>query len=266
MGRRGMWSGLRSDSAPLCCEYAESSVQRYSPWTNRSVMRSLAERSCIRSPVMRWPDPSPAETTSKDSMTRSPRDSTTVPGSRPRPGDETRSRGTIGLGWFSAQVGSSWTPSCHHMRVLIREHQRVSLERMVPEGGPVAGAAQTAAGRWARSNCDPLWDPIVRRTACIGTPSTPTSGMRHNRSTMPAQFQNQADHTRHTREVYDRLAPVWSKVSDDGPFNGWLERPALRRLIPSRLSELTILDAGCGSGAQAQWLLENGADDVVGFD
>src|ERR1700733_7952735 len=91
------------------------------------------------------------------------------------------------------------------------------------------------------------------------------SGMGQNRRTISAQIPNQADHTRHTREVYDRLAPVWSKVSDDGPFNEWLERPALRRLIPTPLSDLTILDAGCGSGAQAQWLLDNGAD-VIGFD
>ena len=83
---------------------------------------------------------------------------------------------------------------------------------------------------------------------------------------MSAQFPtNQADHTQHTREAYDRLAPVWSNVSDDGPFNGWLERPALRNLIPFPLSDLTILDAGCGSGAQAQWLLDNGAE-VIGVD
>jgi SAM-dependent methyltransferase len=54
-------------------------------------------------------------------------------------------------------------------------------------------------------------------------------------------------------------------ASDDGPFNGWLERPALRSLIPLPLSDLTILDAGCGSGAHAEWLLENGAE-VIGLD
>jgi ubiquinone/menaquinone biosynthesis C-methylase UbiE len=73
------------------------------------------------------------------------------------------------------------------------------------------------------------------------------------------------EHTRRTREAYDRLAAVWSATTDDGPFNGWLERPALRSLVPPRLSGLTILDAGCGSGAQAEWLLDSGAD-VVGFD
>ncbi len=83
---------------------------------------------------------------------------------------------------------------------------------------------------------------------------------------MSAQFPStQADHTRHTREVYDRLAPVWVEASDDGPFNGWLERPALRTLIPFPLSGQTILDAGCGSGAQVHWLLDHGAE-VIGFD
>jgi hypothetical protein len=80
----------------------------------------------------------------------------------------------------------------------------------------------------------------------VRVPLHHASGMRQNRRTMTAQFPNQADHTRHTQEVYDRLAPVWSNVSDDGPFNGWLERPAFRSLIPAPFSGLTILDAGCG--------------------
>ncbi len=68
-----------------------------------------------------------------------------------------------------------------------------------------------------------------------------------------------------TREAYDRLAPVWSATTDDGPFNGWLERPALRSLVPRPLTGATVLDAGCGSGAQCQWLLSEGAE-VVGID
>jgi SAM-dependent methyltransferase len=75
----------------------------------------------------------------------------------------------------------------------------------------------------------------------------------------------QADHTHRTREAYDRLAAVWSATTDDGPFNGLLERPALRALIPGSLNGAVVLDAGCGSGAQAQWLLDQGAD-VVGVD
>ena len=76
---------------------------------------------------------------------------------------------------------------------------------------------------------------------------------------------DRAAHARSTREAYDRLAPVWSVTTDDGPFNGHLERPALRSLIPPDLSGLTVLDAGCGSGAQAQWLLGQGAE-VIGID
>ena len=85
---------------------------------------------------------------------------------------------------------------------------------------------------------------------------------------MPAESEsptNQDDHTRRTREAYDRLAPVWAATTDEGPYNGWLERPAFRRLVPSPVSGLTILDAACGSGAQAEWLLNEGAD-VIGLD
>jgi SAM-dependent methyltransferase len=74
---------------------------------------------------------------------------------------------------------------------------------------------------------------------------------------------NQAEHNQLTREAYDRLAAVWSSTTDDGPFNGLLERPALRSLVPANLRGATVLDAGCGSGAQAQWLLEQGADVVA---
>jgi SAM-dependent methyltransferase len=74
---------------------------------------------------------------------------------------------------------------------------------------------------------------------------------------------NQAGHTLRTRDAYDRLAAVWSSTTDEGPFNGLLERPALRALIPGDLDGAAVLDAGCGSGAQAQWLLEQGADVVA---
>ena len=73
----------------------------------------------------------------------------------------------------------------------------------------------------------------------------------------------QAEHTLQTRDAYDRLAAVWSSTTDEGPFNGFLERPALRALVPGDLHGAVVLDAGCGSGAQAQWLLEQGADIVA---
>jgi ubiquinone/menaquinone biosynthesis C-methylase UbiE len=76
---------------------------------------------------------------------------------------------------------------------------------------------------------------------------------------------NQAEHTRRTREAYDRLAAVWSSTTDEGPFNGLLERPALRALVPGNVAGAAVLDAGRGSGAQAQWLLDQGAD-VIAID
>jgi 2-polyprenyl-3-methyl-5-hydroxy-6-metoxy-1,4-benzoquinol methylase len=81
---------------------------------------------------------------------------------------------------------------------------------------------------------------------------------------MPGDMpDNQAEHTLRTREAYDRLAAVWSSTTDEGPFNGLLERPALRALVPGGLAGTAVLDAGCGSGAQAQWLLDQGADVVA---
>ena len=76
---------------------------------------------------------------------------------------------------------------------------------------------------------------------------------------------SQKEHTRVTRDAYDRLAPVWASTTDDGPFNGLLERPALRSLVPRPLAGKIVLDAGCGSGAQCEWLLHEGAD-VIGID
>ena len=76
---------------------------------------------------------------------------------------------------------------------------------------------------------------------------------------------SQEEHTRLTRDAYDRLAPVWASTTDDGPFNGLLERPGLRSLVPRPLAGKVVLDAGCGSGAQCEWLLHEGAD-VIGID
>jgi SAM-dependent methyltransferase len=75
----------------------------------------------------------------------------------------------------------------------------------------------------------------------------------------------QAQHNRQTRDAYDQLAAVWSATTDNGPFNGFLERPALQALVPVDLAGATVLDAGCGSGAQAEWLLDQDAD-VIGID
>jgi len=75
----------------------------------------------------------------------------------------------------------------------------------------------------------------------------------------------QAEHNRQTQDAYDQLAAVWAATTDDGPYNGFLERPALRSLVPPDLAGAAVLDAGCGSGAQAEWLLGQGAE-VTGID
>jgi SAM-dependent methyltransferase len=75
----------------------------------------------------------------------------------------------------------------------------------------------------------------------------------------------QSEHNRQTRDAYDRLAAVWAATTDDGPWNGLLERPALRSLVPANLAGAVVLDAGCGAGAQAEWLLDQGAE-VIGAD
>jgi hypothetical protein len=54
---------------------------------------------------------------------------------------------------------------------------------------------------------------------------------------------DQAEHTRRTREAYDRLVSVWSSATDEGPFNGLLERPALRAAVAA-----ARLGVGAGLG------------------
>jgi SAM-dependent methyltransferase len=75
----------------------------------------------------------------------------------------------------------------------------------------------------------------------------------------------QKDLTESALGNYEKLAPVWSATTDDGPYNAHLERPMMRSLVPRPLKYQVILDLGCGSGAQCEWLLSEGAD-VVGID
>jgi hypothetical protein len=68
----------------------------------------------------------------------------------------------------------------------------------------------------------------------------------------PDDPADQAEHTQRTREAYDQLAAVWSATTDEGPFNGLLERPALRSLIPGSLTGAVVLDAG------SRWVKKSG--------
>ena len=53
----------------------------------------------------------------------------------------------------------------------------------------------------------------------------------------------QAEHNRQTRDAYDRLAAVWSATTDNGPFNGLLERQRLWRRPLSAVAD-AFADAG----------------------
>ena len=67
---------------------------------------------------------------------------------------------------------------------------------------------------------------------------------------------------------YDSGAEAYNAhVSDpsQSPFHTYYEKPAIRKELPS-LSELSVISLGCGNGADANWLKENGSSRVVGVD
>lgn len=71
-----------------------------------------------------------------------------------------------------------------------------------------------------------------------------------------------------TVESYNRNAKQYNAhVSDPGEsiFHSYYEKPALRAELPD-LAGKNVLCIGCGSGVDAQWLADNGAQSVVGVD
>ena len=68
-----------------------------------------------------------------------------------------------------------------------------------------------------------------------------------------------------THEVYEQIAERYAEVVKIKPHNVYLERPAIRALVPN-IQGVRILDAGCGPGANSHWLIEQGAREVVGID
>ncbi len=67
-----------------------------------------------------------------------------------------------------------------------------------------------------------------------------------------------------SNDVYDKIADEYSDRIDTKPHNAYYDRPAVQSLIYD-IKGQRILDAGCGPGVYAEWLLEKGAK-VVGFD
>lgn len=66
-------------------------------------------------------------------------------------------------------------------------------------------------------------------------------------------------------DTYETMAERYAEVVKTKPHNAYLERPALRALVPA-LHGGRVLDAGCGAGINLLWLLEQGAGEVVGVD
>jgi SAM-dependent methyltransferase len=66
------------------------------------------------------------------------------------------------------------------------------------------------------------------------------------------------------RETYDAMAADYVAHAEANPYTALYEAPGLRALIPAVAGRL-VLDAGCGAGRTAAWLVEQGAE-VVGVD
>jgi SAM-dependent methyltransferase len=66
------------------------------------------------------------------------------------------------------------------------------------------------------------------------------------------------------RAAYDRLAERFAALAPTKGHNAYYDRPAVQSLLPP-LAGRRVLDAGCGPGIYAEWLVGQGAT-VVGVD
>lgn len=66
-------------------------------------------------------------------------------------------------------------------------------------------------------------------------------------------------------ETYEKIAERYAELVNIAPYNVFLERPAIRALVPD-IQGARVLDAGCGPGTNILWLIEQGASKVVGVD
>ena len=66
------------------------------------------------------------------------------------------------------------------------------------------------------------------------------------------------------QQAYDVLAEAYAALVDTKPHNAYYERPATLSLLPD-VKGKRVLDAGCGPGVYAEWLVSHGAE-VVAFD
>ena len=65
-------------------------------------------------------------------------------------------------------------------------------------------------------------------------------------------------------DAYEALAGRYSELAPEKAENGYIEHPAMRAQLGDVRGK-SVLDAGCGPGILAAWLVEQGAD-VTAFD
>ena len=64
------------------------------------------------------------------------------------------------------------------------------------------------------------------------------------------------------QDAYNQLADDYAARIDTKGHNAYYDRPAVISLLPAVAGQ-RVLDAGCGPGAYAQWLLDHGAQVVA---
>lgn len=65
--------------------------------------------------------------------------------------------------------------------------------------------------------------------------------------------------------AYDSFADRYADLAAIKAHNAHYERPATLALLPD-VTGKTVLDAGCGPGHYAEWLLDHGAQGIFAFD
>ena len=65
--------------------------------------------------------------------------------------------------------------------------------------------------------------------------------------------------TKKPKEYFEEIALQYAQSVDSKPIHVYYERPNLLSLLPENLSNLKILDLGCGSGWYAEHLIKQGA-------
>ncbi len=64
------------------------------------------------------------------------------------------------------------------------------------------------------------------------------------------------------QHAYNQIAEEFARIIDTKPHNAYYERPATLSLL-GEVSGQRVLDAGCGPGAYAEWLVKHGAQVVA---